>query len=223
MRFSLILFLSFFILSCNNDSKNIVASKKEETQKNTSTDDEVFKINLKKVALHSEAKKIVEDWQEYLSVSEFIPKFYNTSTKEALFNSIEFYKLTSYLKDSTKIKRFKKPSIKIRINVLNNEALRLFDMDSIPSITNKEVIHETENIINAYNALNIKINNSIKRELISKDLLEFNHLFEKNDSLKIKPIKKTINQKKMKMKKRKKELRKKRIKPLQKKDKIIIK
>lgn len=220
MRFFLSLLLSFFIFSCDNNLKNETLSNKEIAQKSNATDDEFFKITLKKVKLHSEAKKVVEDWQEYIAVSEFIPEFYNTSTKQALFNSIEFYKLTSYLKDSTKIEQFTKPSIKTRINVLNNEALRLFDMDSIPSITNKEVIHETENIINAYNALNIKINNSVKRELLAKDLSEFNHLFEKKDTLKIKPRNETINQKKMK---RKKELRKKRIKPLQNKDKIIIK
>ncbi len=223
MRYLSILLLGFFIFSCNNDMKNEIISSTKLTQKNNTTDDTIFKISLKKVRLHSKAKKVVEDWQEYLAVSEFIPKFYNTSTKEALFNAIEFYKLTSYLKDSTQIKRFTKPSIKTRINVLNNEALRLFDMDSIPSITNKEVIHETENIINAFNALNIKINNAVKKELLSKDLAEFNHLFEKKDTLEIKPVQQTKKQKKLKLEKRKKTLRKKRIKPLQHKKNMIIK
>ena len=215
MRYFIIIVLSLIIISCTNDIKNdTINPKLVNVKKDNAIDDEPFKIKLKKESLHSEAKKSVENWQEYQAVSDFIPKFYNTTTKGALFNSIQFYELTSHLKDSTKIKRFKTPSMKIRINVLNNEALRLFDMDSIPSITNKEVIHETENIVNAFNALNIKINNSIKRELLSKDLSEFNHLFEKKDSLKIKPINQTPKQKSLKIEKRKKQLRKKRIKPL---------
>ena len=108
---------------------------------------------------------------------------------------------------------FKTPSVKIRLNVLNNEALRLFDMDSIPNITNKEVIHETKNIVNAFNALNIKINNEVNKNLITKDLSGFNHLFEKEeDSLNIKPI--NIKNKQLKTNKRRKLLSKKRIKPL---------
>ena len=63
--------------------------------------------------------------------------------------------------------------------MLHNEALRLFDMDSIPSITNKEIIQENKNILDAFNAVNMKINSIVKKELIIKDLSEFNHLFKK--------------------------------------------
>ncbi|HIP26426.1 MAG TPA: hypothetical protein EYG80_02095, partial [Flavobacteriaceae bacterium] len=178
MRVFLVLLTFLLLLSCKNDSDNEIKKVESNiTKTSINNEDEKFTIQAKKVILHSEAKKAIENWQEYISVSDFISKFYNTSTKEVLLNSAQFYELTSHLKDSIRLDRFKKPSLKIRLNVLNNEALRLFDMDSIPSITNKEVIHETENIINAYNALNIKINNSVKRDLLSNDLSGFNHLF----------------------------------------------
>jgi len=200
-KYIFFLFIITFV-SCDKDAKLEDVEKTNDSK--TIYEDVSFKVNIKNQKLHSEAKHAVEDWLEYQNVSDFIPKFYNTSTKEALFNSIEFYKLTSFLKDSTKIERFIKPSVKTRINVLNNEALRLFDMDSITSITNKEIIHETNNIINAFNALNIKINNSVNRDLLTKDLSEFNHIFDK-DSSNIEPI----NNKQKKIMQRKK-----RIKPL---------
>ena len=208
-----LIFFAVFIVSCSKDTitETVQSSDNQEVIKKNI--DESFTVTATKVTLHSEAKKIVEDWQEYQSVADFIPKFYKTSTKEVLINSNQFYELTSHLKDSIRIKMFKTPSVKIRLNVLNNEALRLFDMDSIPSITNKEVIHETKNIINAFNALNIKINNEVNKNLITKDLAGFNHLFEKEeDSLNIKPI--NINTKKLKATKRRKLLGRKRIKPL---------
>ncbi|HIE46106.1 MAG TPA: hypothetical protein EYP87_08095 [Flavobacteriaceae bacterium] len=213
MRVFLVLLTFLLLLSCKNDSDNEIKKVESNiTKTSINNEDEKFTIQAKKVILHSEAKKAIENWQEYISVSDFISKFYNTSTKEVLLNSAQFYELTSHLKDSIRLDRFKKPSLKIRLNVLNNEALRLFDMDSIPSITNKEVIHETENIINAYNALNIKINNSVKRDLLSNDLSGFNHLFETKDSLDIKPLNK--QQQKLKKEKRKKIINKKRINPL---------
>ncbi len=209
----IIIILAIFVISCNKDSAielNNSADNQVVTSKKT---DEDFTIKTKKIALHSKAKKVVEEWQEYQSVAEFIPKFYKTSTKEALINANLFYELTTYLKDSIRVDLFKTPSVKIRLNVLNNEALRLFDMDSIPNITNKEVIHETKNIVNAFNALNIKINNEVNKNLITKDLSGFNHLFEKEeDSLNIKPI--NIKNKQLKTNKRRKLLSKKRIKPL---------
>ena len=220
MRYPFLILL-LLILSCKDDTKTTIS--KESIQKKAVVVKEIdtnFTISVKKKKLHREAKKIVEDWQEYQAISEFIPKFYKTSTKEALLNSAQLYELTTYLKDSIRIKNFDKPSFKIRLNVLNNEALRLFDMDSIPSITNPEVIHETKNIINAFNALNTKINNEVKRDLLVKDLSEFDGIFESENMDTIKPINKSL--KKTKLKKPKRLLKNKRIKPLTNKKKKLI-
>lgn len=212
------LFILIFVLfsSCSDEVKDDVVKNAKEVDIDN---DQSFSLTQKKIRLHEEAKKVIENWQEYQAVAEFILKFDKTSTKEALLNSNQFYELTTFLKDSIRIKNFKKSSVKVRLNVLNNEALRLFDMDSIPSITNKEVIQEVNKIANAFNALNIKINNVIKRDLLVKDLSGFNHLFEKEDSLKLKPLIspkliKKIKSNKKKQKLRNKRIKNKRIKPL---------
>lgn len=210
MRFFTLLLIIIFY-SCTNDS--LINSEKLNIKKDslkTTTKDEKFIVNTKKISLHSEASKIVENWQEYQSVKEFIPKFYNTSTKDVLLNSNHFFELTSLLKDSIRVKSFKNPSMKTRLNVLHNQSLRLFDMDSIPSITNKEIIQETNNIVNAFNALNIKINNAVKKDLLKSDLSDFNHLFEMKDTFDIKPL----DKQKQKIKARKNNLKNKRIAPL---------
>ncbi len=190
MRLFLILLFSLLLYTCKSDSDtNLSHNKNPIINKIKSNEDKEFISKVKKIKLHSEAIKAVEKWNDYQNIAEFIPKFYKTSTKEILSNANQFYKLSSYLKDSLKIKQFKTASVKIRINVLNNEALRLFDMDSIPSITSDEVIIETKRIINAFNALNIKINNDVKKELLTSEVAEFDHLFNVNkDSLSIKSI-----------------------------------
>lgn len=178
MRFLIILCVSILLFSCKKKQEKVL-------QKN-----EVFaeKINIKKITtsseiieLHSESKKIVENWQEYQTIAEFIPKFYRTSTKEVLLNSNQLATLTAHLKDSIRIKNFNTSSFKIRLNVLHNEAMRLFDMDSIPSITDKEVIHENKKIIEAFNAVNMKINSIVKKNVLINDLSEFDYLFNDNN------------------------------------------
>lgn len=212
----LYLFFVLVLFSCKNDVKESDI-KPQKARKQLIAKDEKFISNDVHQKLHKEAQNSVENWQEYQEVSLFMPKFYNTSTKEILLNASEFYELTTHLKDSIRVKNFKQPSVKIRLNVLQNEALRLFDMDSIPSITNKEVVQEVKNIINAFNALNTKINNTVKRDLLDKDLSDFNVLFEHpKDSLMPIALEKTIVKSKIKRKKVKKSIlkNKKRIKAL---------
>lgn len=215
----LYLLLVLGIVSCSEDSTKDVLIQKEDTRI-LETEDEKFtsKVTLEK--LHVEAVKITKDWQEYQAVLAFIPKFYKTSTKEILLNSNQFYELTTFLKDSIRLKQFNKPSIKSRLNVLHNESLRLFDMDSIPNITNKEVIVKTMNIINAFNAINSKINNEVKRGLLTKDLLGFNiepvfeNDIEPNTQNNISKKRPKLNNALLKKMEIRKGLKNKRIKPL---------
>ena len=227
-----ILFLGILLFSCNkkeNLTTNI--SIKKDSILVEEKEDLRFTNKASIQKLHAEAIKIMDDWQEYQSVAAFIQKFQKTSTKEILLNSNQFYELTTYLKDSIRLQRFKEPSVKIRLNVLNNEALRLFDMDSIPSITNKEVIKETEKIINAFNALNSKINSVVKRDLLTNSLTEVAPVFEEDKELS--KITKKVVASKSKLREDKKKsfknlkidksfLKNKRIKPLPKKKQATV-
>ncbi len=182
LKFKNLLFYCLFLIliSCKKEKINI-AINQEITPKEKSDE----KINSKQsiIRLNSNAKRTVEDWQEYQNIAEFIPKYYKTTTKEALFNSQRLAELTQQLKDTIRVDKFDVPSFRIRLNVLNNEALRLADMDSINSITNQEIIRESKNIVNAFEAIKAKINTIVNKEKLENDLKEFDYLFENKDTI----------------------------------------
>ncbi|WP_457618374.1 hypothetical protein, partial [Lutibacter sp.] len=74
------------------------------------------------------------------------------------------------MKDSIRIEKLKQPSVIARLNVLENEALRLADMATIHSISNEEVKNEVEKIVEIYSAVNSKINTIYKVAAIQKSL-----------------------------------------------------
>ena len=106
-------------------------------------------------------------------MSEFIKQYENISSIDALFNANELSELAQQLKDTIRVKKFEIPSVKIRLNVLYSETLRLADMASISSISGEEIKNENENILNAFSALNLKINNVIIQENLNKDVSKF--------------------------------------------------
>ncbi len=117
-----------------------------------------------------EAKVVLDNWKEYQLVDEMLLKYYSISTLEALSNADELSRLVKMMKDSIKIENLKKPNIIARINVLENETLRLADMATIPSISKKEVKEEVNNIVAIYSAFNSKINTIYKSESIQNML-----------------------------------------------------
>ncbi len=137
--------------------------------------------------LTPEAKKKVENWKEYQQLDEFLDNFYSSSPNEALNLSKELSNTTKQLKDSLKIERFKQPDVQIRINVIHSYAQRLADMSTIANIKSSEVKEETQNILEAFSALNSKINNLTKQEGLEEELKNFNApiIMNKLDSLPI--------------------------------------
>lgn len=198
MKFGNLIFLGLFIFifSCtknniNDLNTNIVLQETENNKKARG----YFVSKNSKISLNTTALKIVENWQEYQNIAEFIPKYYKTTTKKSLFNSQRLVELTQQLKDTIRIKKFDEPSFRIRLNVLHNEALRLADMDSITSITNLEVIQENKNIVGAFDAINAKINTLVNKELLENDLKEFDYLFAIEDSIEEKTNSKILTKK----------------------------
>jgi len=120
--------------------------------------------------LAPEAKKKVKDWPEYQQLDELLTNYYSISNNEALNLSKELSTTTQQLKDSVKIDRFKEPDISIRINVLHNNALRLNDMASITSINPTEIKDEIQKILDAFSALNAKINNITNQEKLEAEV-----------------------------------------------------
>ena len=106
-------------------------------------------------------------------VEEFLETNQKTNAEETLFNAEELARLTQELKDSIRIETFQTPDYKIRLNVINNEALRLKDMSSIPNLSANEVLNEYQKVFEAFNALNSKLNNNVSKEKINKELKDF--------------------------------------------------
>ncbi len=199
------LFVYFFLLfglmlSCSK--KEIKNNKKEQPVEKK----EINSIaNFKPTPLNHEAKKMVSDWIEYQNIVEFLPNYYKTTTKKALFDSQRLAELSEQLKDSIRIKKLNTPSFRARLHVLYNESFRLADMDSIPSITNTEIILETKNIVNAFDAINSKINMLVSQEILENNLKEFDSILNKKDSVKnnFKPIPNKKRKRNFKKRKRK--------------------
>lgn len=120
-----------------------------------------------------QAKELVQEWTEYQKVDEFLRNNQKTNAEETLFNAEELARLTQELKDSIRIEIFQSPDYKIRLNVINNEALRLKDMSTIPHLSDNEVLSEYQKVFEAFNALNSKLNNRVTKEKINKELKDF--------------------------------------------------
>ena len=158
--YSFLFIILFFSFSCNRVKPVEVPLEKGDTLK-IDTDRIVSNIG---ETLMPRAKKDLENWKEYNDVDEFILKFYNTSTFEALTNAKELSDLVKSMKDTIRIEKLKPLSMQARFNVLYNETLRLTDMATIDAIKEDEVKDEVHKILEVYGAVNSKINTIYKAE-----------------------------------------------------------
>lgn len=116
------------------------------------------------------AKMELSKWEEYKNVDEIMLKYYNISHTEALLNAKELADMVTLMRDSIRIDEIDKPNVVVRINVFQNEALRLADMANIPSINSDEVKNQVGKIIELFSAFNSKINTIYKASDLQKSL-----------------------------------------------------
>ncbi|MDN3641959.1 hypothetical protein QWY87_04560 [Lutimonas halocynthiae] len=160
--------LILVLISCNN--------KEKSEQDETSIKEERF-ITIKSdkpiIALNAKAKELVTTWPEYQNFEDLITQYQEITVSEALLNSVELSVLAQQLKDSIRVEKLNIPEVKIRLNVLYSETLRLADMSSIPTITEESVKQENNNMINAFSALNLKINNMNLQDALNSEISKF--------------------------------------------------
>ena len=173
MKINLLLFLSIIIIlsACKRDQ--ISAASDQSTAADSLKGYDEKHIRSIGETLSPDAIKKVSSWPEYKQLDDLITNFYSITTNEALTLSKELTNATGQLKDSIKIERFKQADIAIRINVLHNYALRLADMATLEYIDPKEVKLETQNILDAFSALNAKLNNIYDQQKLETELKEF--------------------------------------------------
>ncbi|APG66137.1 hypothetical protein LPB136_12485 [Tenacibaculum todarodis] len=104
------------------------------------------------------SKKNITNWKEYEIFNSFLERFDKISPNEALNYAIELKDLIVNLKDSLKPKILKNNAFNTRLNVLENEALRLVDMTYISAIKAEEVNTQILKIIEVFGSVNQKIN-----------------------------------------------------------------
>ncbi|CAA0162648.1 Probable lipoprotein precursor [Tenacibaculum maritimum] len=144
--------------------------KKSEIQDPKKSEMSIAKTHVTKTSLNSEAVKKTKGWKEYKSLNEFIIRFKNTSPNDALNNALELKILVKNLKDSIRISELKTPAFRARLNILENEALRLVDMTYITAITADQVNQQVDKIFSLYGSINSKINTIYIKKHFDDDL-----------------------------------------------------
>lgn len=112
----------------------------------------------------------VKDWDQLKIIDSFFVKFRKISPNEALSNAIELKDLVKKLKDTVKPAFFDIPSLNARINILNNEALRLADLVTISAIKAAEVNEQVDKTMNAFSSLNLKINTLLAKKRFEDEI-----------------------------------------------------
>ncbi len=190
MKYYLSLIIFIITFSC---------AKKQEKGKPKDS----VKSLLSVVKEHSSVKKVnpiykeeIEGWKELEAVDNFLGRFKKASANEVLSNALELKDLVKKLKIAIKPDLFIKPAFKARINILYNETLRLSDMTTIPAITADEVHLQTEKIIDAFSAVNAKVNTVFSKKRfedeIGEDLTFMALDSTKMDSVTRKSLKKNV-------------------------------
>ena len=114
--------------------------------------------------------KEIEDWEELKAVDTFLSRFKKASPNEILSNALELKELVQSLKDGIKPPLFENASFNTRVNILQNETLRLSDMTFIPAIKAEEVTMQTDKIMNAFSAVNSKVNSILLKKGFEDDI-----------------------------------------------------
>ena len=136
--------------------------------------------------LNTKAEELVAPWTEYHKFADLISQYQEIPMSNALLNSKELEELARQLRDSIRIERLDIPAIKMRLNVLHSETMRLADMATIPTITEEAVTEENNNVIEAFSALNLKINNMSSVEKLNEEISSFiDEVVEEQDSIPI--------------------------------------
>ena len=170
LKKTIFVFLLFIVnLACNDVKKNETNTKLDTVEvKNTSKI-----VNSLGETLSANARKLVEDWPEYLLLDKIISDYYTITNEEALRKADDLSNYTQQLKDSIRIDILDRADVKIRLNVLYNTSLRLADMETIKTIKPEEVQNEVTDILNAFSAVNGKINNILVQKNLEKELVNF--------------------------------------------------
>jgi len=165
MRLIISLFIVSFLISCGDPAIQEVEKKTVATSQFSTSKEHIVLVHLK-----TSNENEISGWEYYTILREFLNKFKKITPNEALGNALELTSLVKALKDSTKPEILNTLSLKARINLLENESLRLSDMTKISVIKAEEVNMQITKVFEAFSALNSKINTVFLQQNLSKDM-----------------------------------------------------
>ena len=169
------------LLSCKNKNEQNMQEYSDQL-KTEST----IKSEHRIIPLSPKSEELVKDWPEYQKFSDLVGRYQEITLTDALLDSEELSEMAKQLKDSIRIEQLNIPSIKMRLNVLHSETMRLADMSTIPTITEMSILKENNNVIQAFSALNLKINNMYSMEKLNDEISAFvNEVMAEQDSIPI--------------------------------------
>ncbi len=150
-------------LSCKKTTQ-VVTETVQQNDKNT-------------VSNHSISSKVdsvylknINPWKEYNSFNDFIKRYEKISPYESFDNINELKELTIALEDSLNIPHLKTPAFKSRLHVLENEVLRLDDMEGISALTSSEINSQIDKIFLIFSSVNSKINTVYNQKKFESEL-----------------------------------------------------
>jgi len=175
------------LLSCKNKNEQNMQEYSEQLEAEST-----MKTEHRIIPLSPKSEEQVKDWPEYQKFSDLVGQYQEITLTDALLDSKELSEIAQQLRDSVRIEGLDIPSIKMRLNVLYSETMRLADMATIPTITEMSILKENNNVIQAFSALNLKINNMYSMEKLNEEISAFvNEVMAEQDSIPI-PKKKDV-------------------------------
>lgn len=164
MRYFSLILLILFCVSCDDTPQKV------EEKPTVTAEFSLAKKHQIQIDIKTSNEKEIANWEYYTAVRTFLQKFKNATPNEALGNALELSSLVKALKDSAKPEIFRTRSLNARVNLLDNEALRLSDMTKISAIKVEEVNAQIDKVLNAFSSLNSKINTVYLQQNLANDM-----------------------------------------------------
>lgn len=165
MRTFFFILLVFFglLFSCKKEIQQEIKKRPKPAMKKSTA-------HKKATDLTSYAIKKTKNWKNYNELAIFLKRFESISPNEALNNAIELKDLVKKTKDSIPDKTLQTASFKSRLNVLENEVLRLVDMTKIPAIKSSEVNNQVTKTLLIFGSVNAKLNAVFTQQKMEEEI-----------------------------------------------------
>ncbi|PQJ21555.1 hypothetical protein [Tenacibaculum sp. SG-28] len=122
--------------------------------------------------------KEIEAWEEYFTLKDFLDQWKESTPKEALDNALELKSLTKNAKDSIPEGPLKTPAFRARINVFQNEVLKLVDLTDLNAKSAYTTKQQMTTIFKTFSNVNLKINAIFDKQNIN-NTVKIDSVFKK--------------------------------------------